>query len=154
MAIKYEPPPESTWTPELVFERIEEAVITVQQIPSSRIKPGGFRYGLQQPIRRYFESRTDYGDPGYDDGVIKIKPDTERNNPDLGLADSFAIDRAYEVEDWLQWVTKTERELLWKMAGQERMYRLVGIFKRRRITLWRWKKRALRKIVERLNGHA
>lgn len=140
------------WTPESVFERIEEAVVTVSQIPSPRLKPRGFRYGMPQPIRRYFEGRTDYGDPGYDDGTIKIEPDKERSDSDLGPAHPMAIDRAYEVEDWLQFLSRRKRELLWRLAAHDPMHKLEGRFRRTRRQLLRWKNGALGEIVKRLNG--
>jgi len=138
------------WTEALVWDRIVEARLTMRQYPSPRLGPRGFKPSLPQVVRTYFEGYNQDGDPGYDDGVVKIERGIERDS-DLGPATPDAIDRAFEVEDWLQWVSRREREMLWRMADFEPMHKLKGRFRCSRWTLNRRKAGALRAIVGKLN---
>jgi len=141
----------AVWTPEKVYARIEEAVVTSRQTPSARIGPLGFRTAMPQPILDATHARTDYGDPGYEDAYIRIDPDRDAIPAALGAATGRAIDEAQEVEAWLQWVSKRERKLLWVMAANLPRHELEGRFRCSKWTLSRRKARALEKIVRILN---
>ena len=128
-------------TPQIITERLEEAADTFKRLPSIQ-GPLGYKSSMPTPVRQYWESFGNDGDP--------MKLYTKESDKRLGPPETAAIDRLDEVEEWLSWLDQKQFKLLWSRANKFTWPELEGRFKRNRRTLQRWHQDAVRYIMLRL----
>lgn len=127
-------------TNKYILDRITEAVNTIGRLPPER--PGGFRSSMPTPVKQFWESFGQDGDP--------LKLYIHDKKPKLGPPDPRAIDRSLEVLGWLQWVSHRDRDVLWARGKGVHWYKLAGRYQRAERTIQRWHVSAARYIVLRL----
>lgn len=121
------------WTVETVAARFEEAVETARRLPPVRVQ--GYYSLWPEIIRQQWEtfSRED----------VELRPLPP---------EPAAIERMMEAMRWMQWLEVEERHLVWMRAKQYEWHRIGKRFGCDRTTAWRRWQRALRAMVDRLNG--
>jgi DNA-directed RNA polymerase specialized sigma24 family protein len=115
-----------------VAERFREAAETAHRLPAVRVQ--GY-FNTWPAIQR--ETWEAYFD---DERVLHIPP-----SPD-------AIDRMEEAMRWVLWLSEEERHLVWMRAEGWEWKEIARRFACDRTTAWRRWRRALGKVVDRLNG--
>lgn len=126
------------WTLELVMDRYFEAIETLKLLPADW--PRRYFTMMPQPIRKASESFNWDG----------ARADLERSARVAATPD--AIDRLDEVLEWNRWLTRGEVRVVWGWAlGAPRMW-IARKIRRDRRTVDRWRKRAMNKVLGRLNG--
>ena len=119
---------ETAWTPELVAERLAEAVDVLARLPDERV--GGF-YDLWPRLVG-----------ATDRGPIPAAPPPE------------AIDRMDQVLGWLCWLDHEERRLVWLRADGLPWKRITHRLGIGRTTAWHRWTCAMLKIATQLNAEA
>ena len=114
------------WTPELVAERLEEAVDVLARLPEERVR------GLYDLWPRMIGARCA--------GAQAAAPVPE------------AIDRMDEALVWLAWLQRDERYIVWLRAEGVPWKRITHRLGMGRTTAWERFSRALLKISVRLNA--
>ena len=117
---------EVAWTPELVAERLEEAVDVLSRLPEDKVR------GLYDLWPRLVGAICA--------GAHPLLPASE------------AIDRMDEAMGWLCWLDREERRLVWLRAEGLPWKRITNQFGIGRTTAWKRWTIALLKISTRLNA--
>ena len=126
-----------TWTRAMVEARFLEAVETLKLLPGDW--PRQYFSAMPQPIREVGES---YNWDG-------ARADLERSAQAVATAE--AIDRLDQVLEWNRWLTRDEIRVVWGCAlGTPRKW-IARKIRRDRDTVYRWRNRALGKVLRRLN---
>jgi len=142
---------EKIWTPEMVWERVSEALETLAAMPGDR--PAGYRSAMPQPVRGRDDAWLSGGRGGDplglygnddDDRVLVIAARTRER-----------VSRMDEVFNrWVWWLPEIERVAVLGMASgapRRRIARKIGCS---RYQVYRLKDRGLRHIATRLSENS
>lgn len=138
---------ELVWTRAIVRDRIKEAAYNLRRMPplTDRDRPAQYRIvSLERNYRPAF-------DDAFAAAVEEVGEKGKQDAPPvrLGPPDAIAIDRMYEVLDWLMWLNKTQKRIVFCKAIKKggllpRQYRCD------RTTINRWHNHTLDMITRRL----
>ena len=120
------------WTPQMVADRLEDAVATLRRLPPVKVQG----YFNLWPNIKYTEME-----------VLRMD-----KRPVRLCALPDAIDRLEETMGWMAWLDAEERKLVWKRAARVRWKTLCWELGSDRTTLWRKWLIAITKVSTRLNA--
>lgn len=123
------------WTPQLVAQRIEEAVETLRRLPVAGLKPKEYGNTWPTVVHEFCEAY------GWNDAISRLGPPT-----------SDAIGRMDEVMEWFRWLKPNQVRLLWARASGAPWKVIMRIFRCDRSTVWRNWRIAILQIIEQLTG--
>lgn len=119
------------WTPKLVDKRIEDAALTIPALPT------GIRRSITLKIDVVHKASEAYG---YSITSSRVMPGSE------------AIRDAFEVMEWLRWLSPRDQTLVWSRALGVKWRKLEARLGYSERQLSTFRRNAVLQIVARLNG--
>lgn len=146
----------SFWTQEAVEDRLREALHTLSIMPSEGCFPAGHKPAWPSVLQRPEDWLPAPGSPTFkqDWEHVKARVAEERNRVRL-VPTAAAITRMEEALGWQHLVSPRRHfQALAAWILGEGVGETARRFRTSRISIWRWRRDALRKIVEELNNGA
>ena len=120
------------WTPHVVADYVEEAVVTTRGLPAARVPD------LRKSYWIIIRTPNELAEQSVDKTTVKSTAD--------------AIARQEQTLTWMQWLTVEERKLVWMCGAKARWKDICKELRfNNRISAWRKWQDALEKISSQLN---
>lgn len=144
--------PPRTWTPELVEERLADALRALRDLPALGCFPAGYRSTMPSPLQRWsdwIEVGSETFQQDLDHLHQQLAEEGERKRPRPSAERIGAMEEAL---GWQRFVEPREHfvAVAAKLLGEAEKA-TAKRFHVTRMTLWRWRESAVQQIVERLN---